>query len=88
MARALTSPHALTLLRAPGVLLLVRSWTLLTVVTLQVAGLYPVTSNWYGVERLGDWAAQMEMATVCWQVFLSVCIGLVFGGLGNGLDRG
>lgn len=29
----------------------------------------------------------MEMETVCWQVFLSVCAGLVSSGLADGLDQ-
>lgn len=29
----------------------------------------------------------MQMKTVCWQVFVSVCAGLVCSGLANGLDR-
>lgn len=36
--------------------------------------------------RLGNWAGEMEMNDICWQVFVSVCIGLLCSGIANGLD--
>lgn len=36
--------------------------------------------------RLGNWADEMEMNDICWQVFVSVCVGLLCSGIANGLD--
>lgn len=39
------------------------------------------------IDWVGGWAADKKMGDVCWSVFLSVCAGLVFSALANGLDR-
>lgn len=39
------------------------------------------------VDQIGAWAGSKDMADVCWNVFLCVCSGLIFGALGNGLER-
>ena len=82
-------------LRIPGIICLFRAWALFTILTLQVADLWPVDpprllSNPLGkvVRLFGELAGDMAMDKVCWQVFLSVCAGLVCSGLANGLDRG
>lgn len=38
------------------------------------------------MDRLGAWGAGMQMADVCWTVFVSVCFGLTMGALSTGLD--
>jgi len=97
VADILTSPDTPKYLRLPGLVCLVRAWLLFSVVILQVANLWPTDdgSPWlhntiHGrlFNRFGHWAGGMEMGQACWQVFLSVCAGLVCGGLANGLDRG
>lgn len=82
-------------LRLPGLFCLLRAWVLFSILTLQVAKLWPVesprlTASMAGrfVLSIGRWAGSMEMEQACWQVFLSVCAGLVCSGLANGLDRG
>lgn len=91
----LTSPEMPRYIRLPGLFSLIRAWVLFTILTLQVANLWPVDSTWlhdksYGrvINRVGHWAGEMQMEKVCWQVFLSVCTGLICSGLANGLDRG
>lgn len=92
--RLLTSAEAPRLLRLPGIMCLGRALVLFTVLLLQVANLWPTTYPWIlkgPTERLirglGDWAGGMQMETVCWQVFLSVCAGLSCSGLADGLDQ-
>ena len=82
-------------LRLPGLFLLTRAWLLFSVLTLQVANLWPVDSPHRlsaslgkSIDTFGRWAGDMTMEKVCWQVFMSVCAGLVCSGLANGLDRG
>lgn len=92
--RLLTSPDTPRLLRLPGILSLARALSLFTILLLQVANLWPTSLPWIfkgpierGVEALGAWAGGMQMETVCWQVFLSVCAGLACSGLADGLDQ-
>ena len=82
------------MIRLPGIICLCRAIILFTVLILQVANLWPVNFPWIlrgpierSVRLFGDWAGGMEMETVCWQVFLSVCAGLVSSGLADGLDQ-
>ncbi|ORY35703.1 hypothetical protein BCR39DRAFT_28811 [Naematelia encephala] len=95
LAQILTSPQMPKYLRLPGLICLIRAWALFTVLTLQVANLWPVAPPSFlgptlgkAVGWFGQWAGSMEMEKACWQVFLSVCAGLVCSGLANGLDRG
>ncbi len=95
VAEILTSPAMPNYLRLPGIFSLCRAWVLFSILTLQVANLWPINSprllsstTGRFVNRVGEWAGDMEMEKVCWQVFLSVCAGLVCSGLANGLDRG
>ena len=61
---------------------------LFTILTLQVADLWPAEPKGGRLlTRIGEWVGKMEMSQVCWQVFLSVCAGLVCSGLASGLDR-
>lgn len=92
----LTSPEAPKYLRIPGIAALLRAWLLFSVLILQVANMWPTADNGEWLEqttwgkvigRFGQWAGGMAMEQACWQVFLSVCTGLVCGGLANGLDR-
>ncbi|KAL7422567.1 hypothetical protein Q5752_003215 [Cryptotrichosporon argae] len=92
---ALTSSSTPRFFRLPGLAFLVRAWTLLSALTLQVAGLWPADDarlerslTGRAVARIGHWAGEMEMQSACWTVFVSVCVGLVCGALANGLDRG
>jgi hypothetical protein len=92
---ALVSPSAPNYLRLPGLFLLTRAWILFTILTIQVARLWPIDSPFLlnsilgrAINSFGKWAGNMQMETVCWQVFLSVCAGLVCSALANGLDRG
>jgi hypothetical protein len=92
--RLLTSPETPRLLRLPGIISLGRALVLFTILLLQVAKLWPTTFPRllqgpveHVVTRLGDWAGGMQMETVCWQVFLSVCAGLACSGLADGLDQ-
>jgi hypothetical protein len=94
VVRTLTSPEMPRYLRLPGLVCLGRAWALLTILTLQVANLWPVHPPKLLGDRMGhvlltfgNWAGEMEMEKACWQVFLSVCAGLVCSGLANGLDR-
>jgi hypothetical protein len=96
VAQVLVSPETPKYLRIPGLIALFRAWLLFSVLILQVADFWPTdeNSNWlHGtatgkiVASFGRWAGGMEMEKACWQVFLSVCAGLVCGGLANGLDR-
>jgi hypothetical protein len=96
VTKFLINPDTPKYLRLPGLFCLVRAWLLFSVVILQVANLWPTDegSPWlhntlHGrlFNRCGQWAGGMEMGKACWQVFLSVCAGLVCGGLANGLDR-
>ncbi|ORX38441.1 hypothetical protein BD324DRAFT_645064 [Kockovaella imperatae] len=94
ISRALTSPSAPKYLRIPGIFCLVRAWILFSILLLQVANLWPVDSTVLHsvavgrlLAKLGQWAGSMSMEKVCWQVFLSVCVGLVCSGFANGLDR-
>jgi hypothetical protein len=89
----LTSPDMPRYLRIPGLTALVRAWVLFSVILLQVAKLWPMDLSQdtiYGraLNRLGRSVGDMQMQQVCWQVFLSVCMGLICSGLANGLDRG
>nr|XP_018261547.1 uncharacterized protein I303_05985 [Kwoniella dejecticola CBS 10117]OBR83705.1 hypothetical protein I303_05985 [Kwoniella dejecticola CBS 10117] len=90
-SQALTHPSTPKYIRLPGVFALTRAWVIFTVVLLQVANVWPQFSSGRMHERLlhriGNWAGEMEMEKVCWQVFVSVCAGLAWGGLSNGLDR-
>jgi hypothetical protein len=95
VSRALVSPSTPRYVRLPGLVALVRAWLCFSVLTLQVANLWPVDSPFllstaFGrvVNRFGQWAGGMQMDKVCWQVFLSVCLGLICSGFANGLDRG
>jgi hypothetical protein len=97
VANVLTSPDTPRFLRLPGLICLFRAWLLFTILLLQVSNLWPVDpeSAFFNGNRLGrvvvsfgEWAGGMEMQKACWQVFLSVCCGLVCSGLANGLDRG
>ncbi|RSH88835.1 hypothetical protein EHS25_003063 [Saitozyma podzolica] len=97
LANVLTSPETPRFLRLPGLICLFRAWLLFTILLLQVSNLWPVDpdSAFFNGNRLGrvvvsfgEWAGGMEMQKACWQVFLSVCCGLVCSGLANGLDRG
>ncbi|ODN84548.1 hypothetical protein L202_00478 [Cryptococcus amylolentus CBS 6039] len=90
---ALTHPDTPLYIRVPGVIALLRSWFLFTIVLLQVGGYWPnveqpgKTAIWRSaVGGVGRWAGNMEMEVVCWQVFVGVCIGLVCSGIANGLD--
>lgn len=94
MIAGLTSHEAPRYIRIPGVICLVRAWLLFTILTLQVANLWPNEASRIGgsilgrvLVKFGHWAGDMSMSKVCWQVFLSVCIGLVCSALANGLDR-
>lgn len=111
VSQALTSPKTPSYLRIPGLLALGRAWLLFTVITLQVASLWPQNlvrrleaSHWsagpltpliapfahslaHTTDLLGSWAGHQEMESVCWSVFLCVCIGLICEALANGLDR-
>jgi hypothetical protein len=94
VSKALTSPNAPQYIRLPGIILLLRAWVLFAVLTSQVAGLWPlhVHSSIPSpiarlISRFGQWAGGKTMETVCWQVFVSVCVGLTCSGLANGLDR-
>ncbi|WVQ82779.1 hypothetical protein IAT38_004911 [Cryptococcus sp. DSM 104549] len=97
LALILTDPSTPQYLRLPGLAALLRAWVLFTVLLLQVANLWPdkVPADgagagggvWRGVVLgVGKWAGEMEMERVCWQVLLSVCVGLICGGLATGLD--
>lgn len=97
VANVLTSPETPRFLRLPGLICLIRAWLLFTILLLQVSNLWPVDpdSAFFNGNRLGrvvvsfgEWAGGMEMQKACWQVFLSVCCGLICSGLANGLDRG
>ncbi|KIR43619.1 hypothetical protein I307_05861 [Cryptococcus deuterogattii 99/473] len=88
-----TSPDAPRYIRLPGIVCLLRAWILFTVVLIQVLGLWPelqhdgTTAMWRkAANRLGNWADEMEMNDICWQVFVSVCVGLLCSGIANGLD--
>ena len=90
----LTSPSTPRYLRLPGLIFLARAWILFTILTLQVAKCWPVDTpflltSYTGqlIGGIGRWAGSMQMEKACWQVFLSVCAGLVCSGLANGLDR-
>ncbi|EIW68248.1 hypothetical protein TREMEDRAFT_32301 [Tremella mesenterica DSM 1558] len=90
----MTSPSAPFYLRLPGIMVLCRAWVLFTILTLQVANFWPVDSpllrnSSYGrfINRAGNWVGDMEMRKVSWEVFLSVCLGMICSGLANGLDR-
>lgn len=111
VSRALTSPKTPSYLRIPGLLALSRAWLLFSVITLQVANLWPQNlvkrleaAHWsagpltplvapfahslaHTTDLLGSWAGHQEMESVCWSVFLCVCIGLICEALANGLDR-
>ncbi|EJT51202.1 hypothetical protein A1Q1_07666 [Trichosporon asahii var. asahii CBS 2479] len=111
VSRALTSPKTPSYLRMPGLLALGRAWLLFSVITLQVANLWPQNlvkrleaAHWsagpltplvapfahslaHTTDLLGSWAGHQEMESVCWSVFLCVCIGLICEALANGLDR-
>ena len=92
VGRLLTSPDMPRYLRLPGLIALVRAWLLFTILTVQVANLWPTNQpkdKLYGriLNRAGRWVGEMQMEKVCWQVFLSVCAGLICSGLANGLDR-
>lgn len=89
----LTSPDAPRYIRLPGIVGLLRAWILFTVVLIQVLGLWPefqhdgTNAMWRkAANRLGNWAGEMEMNDICWQVFVSVCVGLLCSGIANGLD--
>ena len=91
---ALISPTTAKVLRVPGLICLTRAWILFTILTLQVAKLWPVDSPLLeslplgsSLLRLGQWAGGMEMEQACWQIFLSVCAGLLCADFANGLDR-
>lgn len=95
MNRFLTSPKMSKYLRIPGIIALTRAWILFTVLTLQVLNWWPLKQSWaLGgpasklLLRLGNIIGGMKMEKVCWQVFLSVCVGLICSGLASGLDRG
>jgi hypothetical protein len=89
----MTSPAAPRYLRVPGIICLGRAWLLFSILTLQTAQIWPApgtleTSRWAAL--LGPasrWVGGMPMKSVCWQVFVSVCVGLLCSGLANGLDR-
>ncbi|KAK8854727.1 hypothetical protein IAR55_003466 [Kwoniella newhampshirensis] len=88
----LTSPDIPKYIRLPGLIALTRAWVLFSILLLQVADVWPSELSSHGMYgralgRIDDWVGDMEMEQVCWQVFLSVCAGLVCGGLANGLDR-
>jgi hypothetical protein len=92
VAEFLTSPEMPNYIRMPGIVALVRAWLMFTVVLLQVTKIWPssieptsLTAKALG--KLGHWVGDMEMGQVCWQVFISVCCGLVCSGLANGLER-
>ncbi|UOH80272.1 hypothetical protein LQV05_002923 [Cryptococcus neoformans] len=72
----LTSPDAPRYIRLPGIVCLLRAWILFTVLLFQVIGLWPefqhdgTTAMWRkATSRLGNWAGEMEMNDICWQVF-------------------
>ena len=71
--------------RIPSLFYLFRSLLLLSVVLLQVSGLYP---SWnFGVVRdLASWADSKEMSDVCWMTFCSVCLALGIAALTRGLE--
>nr|XP_031864077.1 uncharacterized protein CI109_000721 [Kwoniella shandongensis]KAA5531149.1 hypothetical protein CI109_000721 [Kwoniella shandongensis] len=92
ISKLLTNPDTPRYLRLPGLIALTRAWVLFSILLLQVANLWPAdfsSRSFYGraLGRVGHWAGDMEMDKICWQVFLSVCAGLVCGGMANGLDR-
>lgn len=83
----LTSHSALTCIRIPGILSLFRAWLLLSIVTLDAAGLWRKEwSDWPGLGRVGRWGVEMEMKDVSWQVFLCICFGILFGSLARSLS--
>ncbi|WVQ70879.1 hypothetical protein IAR50_000404 [Cryptococcus sp. DSM 104548] len=90
---ALTHRDTPLYIRIPGVIALLRSWLLFTILLIQVGGYWPnveqpgKTAIWRkAMGAAGRWAGNMEMEAVCWQVFIGVCIGLVCSGISNGLD--
>ncbi|WVN85409.1 uncharacterized protein L203_100555 [Cryptococcus depauperatus CBS 7841] len=93
VSRLLTHPETPQVIRIPGVFVLLRAWLLFSILLLQVMGLWP-ENDWSSgglvwrklVEQIGSSVREMNMETVCWQVFLSVCGGLVCSGIANGLD--
>lgn len=92
VSRLLTSPDMPRYLRIPGLLALTRAWVLFSILTLQVANVWPnglSQDKLHGriINEIGRWVGDMQMEKVCWQVFLSVCTGLICSGLANGLDR-
>ena len=82
-------------IRLPGIISLCRACLLFSILTLQVANLWPVNSSRLVpgivgrlIDRVGGWAGDAEMGKVCWQVFLSVWVAMVCSAFANGLERG
>lgn len=72
-------------LRIPSLFFLFKSLALLSVILLQASELFPATNiTW--IQSIGQWAAQKNMADVCWSTFGAVCLALIMGALTRGLE--
>lgn len=72
-------------LRIPSLFFLFKSLILLSLILFQASDLFPTTNiNW--IQSIGQWAAQKNMADICWSTFGAVCLALITGALTRGLE--
>ncbi|KAF8844547.1 hypothetical protein BDN67DRAFT_962924 [Paxillus ammoniavirescens] len=75
------------IMRLPSLYLVAKSLLLWTIVFAQTADQFPCWDlSW--LQSLGCWAAQQEMASLCWTTFCSVCGALCIEALTRGLEGG
>ncbi|KAF9246244.1 hypothetical protein BU15DRAFT_85024 [Melanogaster broomeanus] len=81
----LSSSLVRLVLRLPSLYFVAKSLLLWTVVLAQTSDNFPSWgSSW--LHALGSWAAQQEMAVLCWSTFCSVCGALCVEALTRGLE--
>lgn len=78
-------PSTASSLRLPGVLALCRSWVLMTGLALQALGRTPDKAS-PPIAMLLKWVSQWEKRDLCWQIFVGICVGLIFSAIANGLE--
>ncbi|KAF9561137.1 hypothetical protein CPC08DRAFT_689286 [Agrocybe pediades] len=84
-------------LHLPSMYLLCKMLLVWSVLVLQTCEIYPAFSEdqmkgWFGlgvlgwITSVGNWVAQKEMSTICWETFCAVCSAFLIEGFVKALD--
>ncbi|KIJ69205.1 hypothetical protein HYDPIDRAFT_172656 [Hydnomerulius pinastri MD-312] len=83
----LSSTLVRLILRLPSLYFVAKSLLLWSITLAQTADEFRLW-DWPWIQSLGSWAAQQDMAALCWSTFCSVCGALCIEALTRGLEGG